>query len=440
MTSTTTAATIKPLRRLFSTHGLQDVLVSDNGPQLTSRQMEVFLAKRGIRHALISPHFSAANGRAECMVRFAKEALHREFGKEYRLFFAVQAKKKTFSGLLAFLPPVSFANMFACRNLYRLQHKYPIMQQTVDQIMTNAIESIYTKLTEVKDIMDTMLDISIEAAVESVELTLCSARSAVDTIMDIDMTQMMASSVDKIIFKSDDLLEHFLPITDEEFFAITFSDCSGAASLENQEGEPSYYRRLSSLSMKLCSRAYQHSRIKIKLGAEQALLQLEQLFYLLQYTKEELDYKVHRGHEKMYQMWKEWYKGEPKQDQSNGANLTEMESHSLATSYTVAQKMQEVCQNVLTNLQSLSEHLQQKVQQAQCDLIELQAVLSTATSFQDLPSGFMKKTTEKINKARKALFEVMEYIAKYTCQPWVEGPYCPAEYSAEESIKHNNVY
>ncbi|XP_070592947.1 uncharacterized protein [Erythrolamprus reginae] len=332
------------------------------------------------------------------------------------------------------------SQMFACRNLYRLQHKYPIMQQTVDQIMTNAIESIYTKLTEVKDIMDTMLDISIEAAAESMELTLCSARSAVDTIMDIDMAQMMASSVDKIIFKSDDLLEHFLPITDEEFFAIAFSDRSGAASLENQEGEPSYYRRLSSLSMKLCSRAYQHSRIKIKLGAEQVLLQLEQLFYLLKYTKEELDYKVHRGHEKMYQMWKEWYKGEPKQDQSNGANQTEMESHSLATSYTVAQKMQEVCQNVLTNLQSLPEHLQQKVQQAQCDLTEVQAVLSTATSFQDLPSGFMKETTEKINKARKALFEVMEYIAKYTCQPWVEGPYCPAEYSAEESIKHNNVY
>ncbi|XP_070592295.1 perilipin-3-like isoform X2 [Erythrolamprus reginae] len=339
-----------------------------------------------------------------------------------------------------FEPQLSFANMFACRNLYRLQHKYPIMQQTVDQIMTNAIESIYTKLTEVKDIMDTMLDISIEAAAESVEVTLCSARSAVDTIMDIDMAQMMASSVDKIIFKSDDLLEHFLPITDEEFFAIAFSDRSRAACPENQEGEPTYYRRLSSLSMKLCSRAYQHSRIKIKLGAEQALLQLEQLFYLLKYTKEELDYKVHRGHEKMYQMWKEWYKGEPKQDQSNGANQTEMESHSLATSYTVAQKMQEVCQNVLTNLQSLPEHLQQKVQQAQCDLTELQAVFSTATSFQDLPSGFMKETTEKINKARKALFEVMEYIAKYTCQPWVEGPYCPAEYSAEESIKHNNVY
>lgn len=117
-----------------------------------------------------------------------------------------------------------------------------------------------------------------------------------------------------------------------------------------------------------------------------------------------------------------------------------MESCALATSYNIAQKMQEVCHNVLTNMQSLPQHLQQKIQQAQCDLKELQTVLSTATSFQDLPSGFLKETPEKINTARKALFEVMEYIAKYTCLPWVDGPYCPVEYSAEEAIKHNNIY
>uniref|UniRef100_A0A8C5T591 Perilipin n=1 Tax=Laticauda laticaudata TaxID=8630 RepID=A0A8C5T591_LATLA len=330
-----------------------------------------------------------------------------------------------------FEPQLSVANMFACRNLDRLQHKFPIMQQTVDQIMTNAIESIYTKLTEAKDIMDTMLDIGIEAAAESVEVTLCSARSAVNTMMEINVAQLMSSSVDKMIFKSDDLLEHFLPITDEEFCKFMWFPLFIIHDLI----KPSYCRRLSSLSIKLCSRAYHHSLIKIKLGAQQTLFQLEQLFHL-----EELDYKVHRGQEKVYQMWKEWYKGQPKQGQSSEANQAEVESRALATSYSVAQKMQEVCQKVLTNMQSLPEHLQQKIQQAQYDLKELQDVLSTATSFQDLPSGFLKETPKKINKARRAVYEVMEYIAKYTRLSWVDGPYCPAEYSAEESIKQNNVY
>ncbi|XP_060542061.1 uncharacterized protein K02A2.6-like [Pantherophis guttatus] len=75
MASTTTDATIRALRRLFATHGLPDVLVSDNGPQLTSLAMESFLAGLGIRHALSAPYRPAGNGQAERMVRLTKEAL-----------------------------------------------------------------------------------------------------------------------------------------------------------------------------------------------------------------------------------------------------------------------------------------------------------------------------------------------------------------------------
>lgn len=61
-----------------------------------------------------------------------------------------------------------------------------------------------------------MLEISVEVATDTMEVTLCSARSAVKTVREISVSQMMASSVDKMIFKSDSLLEYFLPITDEE--------------------------------------------------------------------------------------------------------------------------------------------------------------------------------------------------------------------------------
>ncbi|XP_060543224.1 uncharacterized protein LOC132710602 [Pantherophis guttatus] len=73
--STTSEATIRALRRLFATHGLPDVLVSDNGPQLTSKAMEEFLAGQGIRHALTAFYRPAGNGQAERMVRLTKETL-----------------------------------------------------------------------------------------------------------------------------------------------------------------------------------------------------------------------------------------------------------------------------------------------------------------------------------------------------------------------------
>lgn len=77
MHSTTADAVIRALRRIFSTHGLPDILVSDNGPQFTATPFETFLAAQGIRHCLIAPFHPASNGCAERAVRSAKEALQR---------------------------------------------------------------------------------------------------------------------------------------------------------------------------------------------------------------------------------------------------------------------------------------------------------------------------------------------------------------------------
>ncbi|ETE63284.1 E3 ubiquitin-protein ligase TRIM11, partial [Ophiophagus hannah] len=57
------------LRKLFTTHGLPDVLVSDNGPQFTAQQFKGFLVKLGICHVLSTLAHLAMNGQAERMCR-----------------------------------------------------------------------------------------------------------------------------------------------------------------------------------------------------------------------------------------------------------------------------------------------------------------------------------------------------------------------------------
>ncbi|XP_015276986.1 PREDICTED: uncharacterized protein K02A2.6-like, partial [Gekko japonicus] len=81
MKSTTSLAVIHALRRLFATHGLPDVIVSDNGPQFVSEEFRLFLTSNGIRQMTSAPFHPASNGQAERMVRTAKEAL----GKMRRL-------------------------------------------------------------------------------------------------------------------------------------------------------------------------------------------------------------------------------------------------------------------------------------------------------------------------------------------------------------------
>ncbi|UYV65223.1 hypothetical protein LAZ67_3003638 [Cordylochernes scorpioides] len=53
MRETTTRKTIEQLRRLFSSYGLPEELVSDNGPQYTGSEMKSFLEGNGVKQTLI---------------------------------------------------------------------------------------------------------------------------------------------------------------------------------------------------------------------------------------------------------------------------------------------------------------------------------------------------------------------------------------------------
>ena len=61
MHTTTSASTIVKLREIFTTHGLPEIIVSDNGPNFTSTEFENFLAKNGIKHTKVSPYHPASN-------------------------------------------------------------------------------------------------------------------------------------------------------------------------------------------------------------------------------------------------------------------------------------------------------------------------------------------------------------------------------------------
>lgn len=75
MTSTTTSNTIAALSQIFSSEGLPETLVSDNGPQLTSSEFKEFCENNGIRHLTTAPFHPASNGLAERFVRTFKTSV-----------------------------------------------------------------------------------------------------------------------------------------------------------------------------------------------------------------------------------------------------------------------------------------------------------------------------------------------------------------------------
>ena len=69
----TSTVTIDQLRSIFATHGIPEMLVTDNGSVFTSEEFEKFTKQNGIRHVKSAPYHPASNGLVERAVQTFKE-------------------------------------------------------------------------------------------------------------------------------------------------------------------------------------------------------------------------------------------------------------------------------------------------------------------------------------------------------------------------------
>ena len=71
------ARVISVLKELFSTHGIPDIIVSDNGPQFSSDAFRLFTTEYDFVHVTSSPKYPRANGEVERAVRTVKALLRK---------------------------------------------------------------------------------------------------------------------------------------------------------------------------------------------------------------------------------------------------------------------------------------------------------------------------------------------------------------------------
>ena len=74
---TTTPRTLRQLDSVFADRGLPTIIVSDNGPQFTSKLFASHMKAKTIKHVLTPPYHPASNGFAEVAVGIMKGHLHK---------------------------------------------------------------------------------------------------------------------------------------------------------------------------------------------------------------------------------------------------------------------------------------------------------------------------------------------------------------------------
>ncbi|XP_033029776.1 perilipin-3-like isoform X3 [Lacerta agilis] len=318
----------------------------------------------------------------------------------------------------------------------------PDKKETASSTETVAAAAVCQAAAETKDVAPGMLDLVKEAVRGSVEMTTSALTSGMNTVMGSSIGQMASSAVEAVMGKSEEMVDHYLPMSDEELATLAAAlEEPEASSIEKQRQQRSYYVRLGSLSNKVRQRAYQHTLGKLrqtKQKMQETLSQLQQAMDLIAYARH-TDQKDQDGQEELRQKWLEWSKNQLGQSDSTGENPAEMESQALGMSRNIAQQMQAACQSLLANMQGLPAALQEKVQQAYSYMEELQAAFSSAKSFQELPSGLLTQRQETMGKIWQAGDEVLEYVMQSTPLNWIVGPFSPEEVSPPEPLAESQA-
>ncbi|XP_019406076.1 PREDICTED: perilipin-3 isoform X2 [Crocodylus porosus] len=368
-------------------------------------------------------------------------------------------------------PQIAKVNEYACKSLDQLEEKLPFLQQPTEKVLTDTKQlvanTVMNAVDTAKDAMASRVagavDLTKHVVQDSVELTKSVVSSTVNTALDaasgtkdivtskvnaavgqgreaiqdgVEMTSFMvnssintakaagnvvASRVDAMLWKSEELVDHYLPVTEEELVQLAASvEGSSVASVEQQKLQQSYFVRLGSLSNKVRHRAYLHSLNKLQLvkkNTQDTLAYLQRAINLVESVKEGAGQKLQEGQEKLYELWLEWILTQPKGPQ--------VEPRVLAMLRMTTLQLQPAYTNLMSSIQGLPSSIQETMQQALTNVQQLQASFSSACSFQDLSASILSQNQDRVVKLRESLDALLDYVAKGVPLNWLVGPFSP---------------
>ncbi|XP_068776108.1 perilipin-5-like isoform X1 [Struthio camelus] len=175
-------------------------------------------------------------------------------------------------------PRIATANRFACKGLDKLEEKLPILQQPSEKVVAETRMLVSSAVTGAREAASGVVGTARGAVQGGVERTRAALSAGVGTVVGSPVGRMVVTGVETVLGKSEELLDRYLPMTDEELAKLT-------AAVQGFETAPaerrqSYAARLGSLSAKLQHRALQHSLGGLR-SARRSLARLQHIRQLV---------------------------------------------------------------------------------------------------------------------------------------------------------------
>ncbi|XP_068517417.1 perilipin-3-like isoform X2 [Anas acuta] len=292
-----------------------------------------------------------------------------------------------------------------------------VVTSTVNTALDAAFNTITSKI-------NTALEQSREAIQESVEITNTVVNNSVSKARAVG--QAVAGGVESVLGISEDLVDQYLPMTQEELGKLATAEGFGMASVEEQKQQQSYFVRLGSLSNKVRHRAYQHSLNKlqhVKQRLQNTLSQLQLAINLIESVKKEVGQKLLDAQEKLHQLWVDWSLTQPKGPQVQTASQAEIESRTLTMLHIITQQLQRAYENLKVSIHGLPSNIQEAVHQATRNIRKLHTSFSSAKSFHDLSSTTLAESRDYVVEAQRSLNDLLQYVTQNIPLNWLVGPF-----------------
>ncbi|NWW26995.1 PLIN3 protein, partial [Falcunculus frontatus] len=345
-------------------------------------------------------------------------------------------------------PQISSANEFACKGLDKLEEKLPILQQPPERVTSpgghgqgsSAERGAGTSRpcavpSQVVAGTRELLSCAVSGAV-------ARTRSALGAVVGTGVGRLLATGVGTVLGKSEELLDRYLPGTDEELGTEVTMGTEVAAP-EWQKRWQSYFIRVGSLSAKLPHRALRHSLGDLQRARHRTQRLLAQLHHLIQLIEEGqrgTDGPWHSTQERLHRLWLEW----SQQDAAGLGSITpspccllptpQVEARTLAMLRGLLHQLHAACSHLAAGARAFPSSVQETAGHVRHGVEGIQASLASACSFQELSGLVLAQSRDTVTRAQLNLEGLLEHVGQHTPLPWLVGPFAPALVEYPEDV------
>ncbi|NXD73275.1 PLIN3 protein, partial [Eolophus roseicapillus] len=340
-------------------------------------------------------------------------------------------------------PQLSTANEYACKGLDKLEEKLPILQQPPQRVTSPLGEAGGAGAglgagawrpcavpSQVVAGTRALVSCTVGLARGAVQGGVARTCSALSTVAGSRVGQILATGVDTVLGKSEELVERYLPGTDEE----PGESAGGAevAALGQQRRWQSYFVRVGSLSAKLRHRVLRRSLEELQRArhsAQHVLAQLHRAFELIEQMRQGMDGPLYGTRQRLHRMWLEW-----SQQEAGSPRCLQVEARTLAMLRGLLHQLHAACTRLAAGIRGLPSSVQETAGHVRHGVEGVQASLSRAHSFHDLSELVLAQSRETVLRAQLSIDELLEHVGQHAPLPWLLGPFAPALVEYPEDV------